>query len=219
LDLIFGHPAESTTSWRESVGRALALEPDHVSTYSLTVEPGTEFASQVASGATVAPDDDAQVDRYAFFEERATAAGIVRYEVSNHARTGHVCRYNLATWANAEYLGFGMAAHDHVDGLRSRNLRTIGRYLDAVESGQRPRAGFETLSDADEERDALMLGLRLAAGVPLVGRARDFADSPIGADLERARMIKRVDGRLVVVDPMRSDAVIREALSLSAYDC
>ncbi len=218
IDLIFGHPTESDQSWRNSVGRALDLAPDHMSTYSLTVEAGTALADAISAGAP-APDDDVQADRYSTFLELAGAAGLHRYEVSNHARNGHVCRYNLATWANAQYVGFGLGAHDHVSGIRSRNFRTMARYLRSVESGERPRSGHEQLDASESERDRLMLGLRLAAGVPDTGLAGRFADSQAGRRFLEAAVLVRREGRIMVGDPMLTDAVVREALSVSAVDC
>ncbi len=217
VDLIFGHPSESDESWRRTVERTLAMEPDHVSTYALTVEAGTALAREIATGAPE-PDDDVQASRYELFCDAASDAGIVRYEVSNHAAHGHHCRYNLGTWANADYLGFGMAAHDHVDGERSRNVQRLDHYLDLVAQGVRPRAATESLSSHDEERDGLMLGLRLAAGVPLEGLAAVFAASPIGVALLDAGVLS-VDGGQLRADPMRSDLAIREALSVSDPDC
>ncbi|HKY48254.1 MAG TPA: radical SAM family heme chaperone HemW, partial [Acidimicrobiia bacterium] len=110
LDLIFGTPGETPVSWNETLDRAVALDPDHVSCYALTVEPGTELGRAVAGGAP-APDPDLQADFYEAACDRLVAAGLVRYEVSNWARPGHAVRYNLAVWAQAEYLAFGMGAH------------------------------------------------------------------------------------------------------------
>lgn len=218
IDLIFGHPAESDESWRTSVDRALALDPDHISTYSLTVEPGTQLSREVRGGAP-GPDDDTQADRYEYFLERAGAEGIIRYEVSNHARVGHACRYNLSTWSNGEYIAFGLAAHDHINRVRSRNHRRIDRYLEAVEADTRPRLGSETLSVAASERDALMLELRLACGAAMTDTAEWFVASPEGQRLINAGVMELRAGRLVVVDPLVTDAVAREALSVSVLDC
>lgn len=218
IDLIFGHPGESDESWQTSVERALSLDPDHVSTYSLTVEPGTQLSRQVRSGAP-APDDDVQADRYEYFVEKADAAGIIRYEVSNHARDGHACRYNLSTWGNGEYVAFGLGAHDHIGRVRSRNHRRIDRYLEAVEAGERPRLGSETLGAAASERDALMFGLRLACGAVLTDTATHFVESREGKRLIDAGVMGLSGGRLVVYKPMLTDAVVREASSVSAADC
>ena len=218
VDLIFGHPAESTASWASTVESALALDPDHVSTYSLTVEPGTELSRSVQAGAPE-PDGDTQADRYEHFIDVADPTGIHRYEVSNHARSGHACRYNLSTWGNGEYVAFGLGAHDHRIGIRSRNHRRIDRYLEDIDAGVRPRIGVETLDEFAEERDALMLGLRLTCGARLSDLALCFIDSAQGTRLLYAGVMALSEGRLVVLKPMLTDAVVREALSVSSGDC
>jgi oxygen-independent coproporphyrinogen-3 oxidase len=218
VDLIFGHGAESEPSWETTVAQALELEPDHVSTYALTVEPGTELARAIAGGA-MPPDDDAQAERYERFIELAEQVGLRRYEVSNHARAGHACRYNLATWANGEYVAFGLGAHDHRYGQRARNRSRFDGYLEAVEAGERPRAGVEKLDTDAEERDRLMLGLRLACGAELTPIAAKFLASSSGRSLVANGVIAEVSGRIVVLKPMLTDAVAREALSVSAADC
>jgi len=218
LDLIFGHGAESERSWDQTVAKALALEPDHMSTYALTVEAGTDLARAIEGGA-VPPDEDLQADRYERFTDAAEAGGLRRYEVSNHARAGHACRYNLSTWSNGEYLGFGLGAHDHRRGQRSRNKARIEGYLASIDADERPRAGIENLDAHDEARDTLMLGLRLACGTPMSELAECFLGSPKGLMFLDAGVIAVVSGRVVVLKPMLTDAVVREALSVSAGDC
>jgi len=217
VDLIYGHPSETTVSWEETVATALELHVDHISTYALTVEPGTALSREVLSGAP-RPDDDIQADRYEHFCEASAAAGFDRYEVSNHAKPGYACRYNLATWAHGEYLGFGMGAHDHRWGTRSRNHRRLDRYYSDISQGIRPRLGAETLTSVAQDRDEFMLGLRLAAGVRLSPFARRFLDGDEGSRYLDAGIIRVDAGRLVVNDPMLTDAVAREALSVSAGD-
>ncbi|HSJ71652.1 MAG TPA: radical SAM family heme chaperone HemW [Acidimicrobiia bacterium] len=218
VDLILGHPAESSDEWARTVGQILSLPIDHVSTYALTVEPGTVFARLMTTPET-APDDDAQADRYELFTRLAGTEGIDRYEVSNHARPGHACRYNLSTWAHGEYIAFGLGAHDHRWGLRSRNHRRLDRYLESVEGGARPRIGSERLDGADQERDRLMLGLRLAAGTPMSGFAARFVASDQALRLIEAGVMAVHDDRVVVLDPLRADMVAREALSVTTADC
>ena len=218
IDLIYGHPSETTASWEETVQAALELHVDHISTYALTVEPGTALSREVLSGAP-RPDDDSQADRYEYFCEASEAAGFDRYEVSNHARPGHACRYNLSTWAHGEYLGFGMAAHDHRWGARSRNHRRLDRYYADIAAGARPRLGSEVLSIDQQHRDEFMLGLRLAAGVQISPFAERYLSSVEGERFLAAGIIEVEADRLVVRNPMLTDAVAREALSVSADDC
>lgn len=218
VDLIVGHPMESDAAWHATVEAVLAMDIDHVSTYALTVEPGTQLAEAVRAGDP-GPDDDIQSDRYEVFLDRARSAGIDRYEVSNHARPGHHCRYNLATWSHAEYVGFGMAAHGHRWGRRTRNHRRYDRYLDAVESGSAPILGEERLDAHEQERDRLMLGLRLAAGAPITPIAERFLDGVDGRRFLDAGLVRRAGDRLVVEDPFRADMVARAVLSVTLGDC
>lgn len=218
IDLIYGHPGESDDSWRRTVERAIDLPVDHISTYALTVEGGTTLSREIEAGAPY-PDDDVQADRYELFCEMSAAVGFTRYEVSNHARDGHVCVYNLSTWAHGEYVAFGLGAHDHRRGLRSRNHRRLDRYLDAVEAGHRPRLGSETLSVFEQERDRFMLGLRLAAGTPLTSFGEAFLATESGLRLLHAGVVEVSNERVIVSDPMLTDTVAREALSVSLDDC
>jgi putative oxygen-independent coproporphyrinogen III oxidase len=162
LDLIYGTASETLDEWRETLERALALDPPHISAYGLTVEPGTPLAADPARY----PDDDIQAAEYELADELLTAAGLVNYEVSNWARPGHECRHNLLYWNQHDYLGFGCAAHSHVAGRRWWNVRTPERYIAAVQSGQATEAAGETLDPDTRRIEGLQLSLRTSAGVP-----------------------------------------------------
>ena len=130
-----------------------------------------------------------------------------------------MCRYNLATWAHGEYVAFGMGAHDHRWGTRARDHRRPDRYEEAIRAGERPRVGVEHLTEAEQERDRLLVGLRLAAGTPMTPTAQRFAASSQGKRLVDANILEVVSDRMRVIVPLMTDAVIREALSVSACDC
>lgn len=218
VDVMIGHPSESAASWDATVDAVLSLGIDHLSTYTLTVEPGTQLSRDVSAGA-LAPDEDIQADRYELLAAAAARLGFERYEVSNMATTGHACRYNLSTWAHGEYLGFGLGAHDHRWGVRSRNHRRLDRYEEAVASGDRPRVGTEHLTPREQDRDRLMLGLRLACGTPVSGVATSFLATDAARRFIDAGILVVDGSRLVVTDPLLADAVAREALSVSGSDC
>jgi len=218
IDLIYGTPEETDESWRRTVERAIALEPDHLSAYALTVEGGTELSRAVLDGAPE-PDPDDQADRYEHLDDAARSAGLVRYEVSNWARPGHSCRYNLSTWMMGEFSAFGTGAHDHRGGVRARNVRRLDVYLDRVESGVRPRSGSECLPEFESERERFMVGLRLASGVALGSIGGPFVTSEEGSRLVDAGVITVRDDRVVVLKPLLTDLVARSVLSVSAGDC
>jgi oxygen-independent coproporphyrinogen-3 oxidase len=162
LDLIYGTASETLDEWRQTLERALELDPPHISAYGLTVEPGTPLAADPARY----PDDDVQAAEYELADESLAAAGLTNYEVSNWARPGHECRHNLLYWNQHDYLGFGCAAHSHVAGRRWWNVRTPERYIAAVQSGQSTEAAGETLDPETRRLEALQLSLRTTAGVP-----------------------------------------------------
>lgn len=209
IDLIYGHPVETESSWDTTLDIALATEPDHISAYSLTVELGTPLSRAVAAGYP-APDDDIQADRWERAAERLSPR-FTRYEVSNYA-TSEPCRYNLATWAQGEYVAFGMGAHGHRGGVRTRNLRRLDRYLEAVESGRPPLAGQTVVSGWDRELERLMLGLRRSAGVRAGPGGERLLE--LHPEFVEAGIVELREGRLVVVRPLLTDTVIREVLAV-----
>jgi oxygen-independent coproporphyrinogen-3 oxidase len=158
---------ERAADWDATLGGALALAPEHVSAYALTVEPGTPLGRAVAAGERRAPDDDVQAARYERADDVLTAAGFEWYEVSNWARPGEVCRHNLLYWEGGDYLAIGCAAHGHTAGRRWWNVRTPERYVEAVEQGRSPEAGEETLGHDEAGDEALLLALRTRGGIKL----------------------------------------------------
>jgi oxygen-independent coproporphyrinogen-3 oxidase len=161
LDLIYGAAGETLDDWHRSVESALALDPPHVSAYGLTVEPGTPLADEPARH----PDDDDQADKYEVADELLVAAGLENYEVSNWARPGHESRHNQLYWRQADYRGFGCAAHSHRAGHRWWNVRTPDRYIDLVENGADVAAAGESLDDDTRRLEGLQLALRMREGV------------------------------------------------------
>ncbi len=179
LDLIYGTPGETLADWAATLDAAIELEPDHVSAYALTVEPGTPMGRQVAAGAP-APDDDDQATKYELADARLDAAGYGWYEISNWARPGEECRHNLLYWTGGEYAGIGCAAHAHRAGRRSWTVRTPERYIAALRAGASPEAGAEELAPAARADEGLGLALRTSRGIaPTRGPAGEAA--PLGA--------------------------------------
>jgi oxygen-independent coproporphyrinogen-3 oxidase len=213
IDLIYGSPVESEASWETTLSRAVALRPDHVSCYALTVEPGTQLHREVRAGAP-APDPDTQADRYETAERALSDGGLTRYEVSNWSRPGRECRYNLTVWAQGEYEAYGNGAHRFIDGVRSHNVRRLDAYIDRIEAGHRPISGSEVVQGWDGEIDRLFVGLRRTAGVPPGPGVDALLRTSGGERLQRAGVIDLVGKRLVVKRPLLTDEVHREVLDL-----
>ena len=215
VDLIFGIPGESMSSWQTSVATVLDLGSNHLSAYALTVELGTVLSRAVRNGAP-APDEDDLADKY---EHLVAVAGerLAHYEVSNWAEPGRECRYNLTTWAQGEYVGFGLGAHGHRNGVRTRNVRRLDVYLERVEASVLPEAGRELSGGWEREKERVYLGLRRRAGVVAGAAGTALLDSAAGQRLVAAGVIEAVADRLVVIRPLLADAVAREVLALPPH--
>lgn len=213
VDLIFGSPAETDESWRQSLATAIGLGPHHVSAYSLTVEPGTVLWKQVRRGAAE-PDADVQADRWEMAAELLAAEGYERYEVSNHALAGHHCRYNAAVWAHAEYLAFGVGAHGYRNGVRTVNVRRLDTYIDRIERGLGPVQSSDTADGWAREQERLFVGLRRTSGVELGEGGRALVATEGGRRLLEHGVIRVADGRLVVERPLLTDEVLRTVLGI-----
>ncbi len=195
LDLIYGTHGESLASWRRTLDETVALRPDHVSAYALTIEPGTRLGARVAAGAVPPPDPDLQAEMFEAACDALREAGYRHYEVSNWAAPRRECRHNVGYWEGRPYLGLGAGAHSYRDGRRWWNVRPLGRYVDLVRRGADPTGGEERLGAEERELERLMLGLRLDAGVPLGWVPEDAARSHVDRGLARV-----TGGRLALTE-------------------
>jgi putative oxygen-independent coproporphyrinogen III oxidase len=191
LDLIYGADGETLGSWERTLAEAVALGPEHLSCYALTIEPATPLGRKVAAGLVPAPDADLQADMYEAACGALTAAGYLHYEVSNWARPGFECLHNRGYWEDRPYLGLGAGAHSYRDGRRWWNVRPPQHYLAEVAAGRLPIGGEERLAGEERRLERLLLGLRTTAGVPIAwvdrGRAAAYADEGLA---------ERRDGRV-----------------------
>lgn len=180
LDFIFGLPGQDAESWQQSLTAALTLRPEHLSLYSLIVEPDTPLHHWVESGHTPAPDEDVAADLYEQAMARLGAAGYTHYEVSNWANTSGspapigsmpalACRHNLIYWRNQEYVGIGPGAHSHlrligsqgVEEVRWANHRSVPGYNRRIRNGESVEVMREVISPRMAMGETMMTGLRL----------------------------------------------------------
>ncbi|MDH3604773.1 MAG: radical SAM family heme chaperone HemW, partial [Candidatus Tectomicrobia bacterium] len=167
IDLIFSIPGSSRERWRQTLQRAIDYQPEHISTYSLTIEEGTRFAQRYHRGRLqpVSEDDDAWA--YAWSMEQLEVVGFEHYEVSNFARPGCRSLHNWGYWHGAPYVGVGLSAHSFTGATRSWNTPDIRTYLDAVEHGHSPCSGQEVLDASTLRQEQLWLQIRTCEGVRL----------------------------------------------------
>lgn len=165
LDLMFALPNQSIRAWSANLDRAIALDPEHLSLYCLTIEPNTAFYKQNLRGELALPDDEAQVAMYEDCIQRMHAAGYRQYEISNFAKLGRECRHNLCYWYGEEYAGYGPGAVGFHSGARSTNLKHPERYCAAVETGDALAFESEPIDAMTWRTERIMLGLRLNEGL------------------------------------------------------
>ncbi len=153
--------------WQHTLELLLALEPSHVSCYALTIEEGTALANDVALNPILRPDDTLQLEMESAAEHLLTQAGFTRYEISNYAKPGFLCRHNLLYWTDGAYLGLGPSAQSYINGARFGNVDHLETYVDRLTEHRLPTTDWASLSTDERKRDALVFGLRLLRGVPL----------------------------------------------------
>jgi oxygen-independent coproporphyrinogen III oxidase len=166
LDLIFGLPGVLERDWSADLDHALALEPDHLSLYGLTVEERTPLARWAARGAVTPVDDDRYAAEFLAAHERLERSGYEHYEVSNYARPGRRARHNSAYWRRAPYVGLGPSAHSAWDDGRRWNQREWAAYERLLGEGGSVVEGEERLEPAGIRLEELYLGLRTSEGLP-----------------------------------------------------
>lgn len=167
LDLIFAAPGETLRQWEEDLTAAIALQPDHISTYGLTFERGTSFWGRLNRGELSRAEEDTEGQMYELAIDLLTAAGFEHYEVSNFARPDHRCRHNEAYWTGLPYFAAGPGAARYVDGQREMNHRSTTTYIQRVLAGHSPVAESEELAPEDHARERLVFALRRLQGISL----------------------------------------------------
>lgn len=165
LDLIFAAPGEQLEEWQSDLARACQLQPEHISTYGLTFERGTQFWSRLQRGLLASVPEELEREMYLLAIDQLSAAGYEHYEISNFAQPGRRSRHNETYWQGQEYFAAGPGAARYAGGIRQTNHRSTTTYLRRVLAGWSPVAEEEQLTPESRARESLVFGLRKLAGV------------------------------------------------------
>jgi oxygen-independent coproporphyrinogen-3 oxidase len=216
IDLIFGAPGETIEQWQVSLEAAISLGPDHLSAYSLIVEPGTKLARQIKSGELADVDEDLQAEKYELTEQLLVAAGYTWYEISNWSKSDSLqSNHNLAYWMGQDWWGYGPGAHSHLGSVRWWNQKHPLSYSKKLEENLSPAAGREQLSEATAKLERVLLESRTSSGMSIEelealhagaksGIPQLIADELIdGQQAIKGRLVLSLKGRLL------ADAVVR----------
>ncbi len=206
FDLIYGLPGQTSKEWRDRLCQAVQLAGGHLSAYLLTIEPGTQFARQRVPEA----GEEAGAALYEITRDVLIDAGLPAYEVSNHARPGMECRYNLGVWRGEDYVGVGPGAHGRLSSLRgteaTRQIRDPNRWLAAVKEKGHGTAAQILLSPQERLEEQVLLGLRLTEGLP----------KAVARRLDQAKVKTLVKERLLVLKQGRLSTTPAGRLCLDA---
>ena len=167
LDLMFAVPNQSLSSWENNLNKALEKNPEHLSTYNLTIEQGTAFSKLQSNGKLIMPDDDHQLELYKKTIERLTKKGFHHYEISNFAHRGKECKHNITYWENKNTLGLGAGASSYMNGTRFKNINLPAHYIRQVKEKKIAVEHSETLELRQAMGETIMLGLRLLQGISI----------------------------------------------------
>jgi oxygen-independent coproporphyrinogen-3 oxidase len=220
FDLIYARQEQTIAAWEAELQRAIALSPDHLSLYQLTIEDGTAFGDRFARGKLRGlPNESLAADMFARTQEICEAAGMPAYEVSNHCRPGQESQHNLIYWRYGDYLGIGPGAHGRISHGGSRSAteshRAPGKWLEEVETRGVGESVRVVLSQAESADEHLLMGLRLTEGIDMARHAR-LAGRPLDPEriaflqslgavrIQNGRLATTAEGRLVL------NAVLRE---------
>lgn len=220
IDLIYGLPGQTVTSWTQSVRQAIALRPQHISAYGLTYEEGTRLWWQRERGEVVEVPEEQCLAMYRILVDELQAAGYEHYEISNFALPGYRSRHNSSYWNDAPYLGLGAAAHSYDGKARRYNPHDLQQYISQIMSGE-SAVEQEELSLWERYDERVMLGLRTADGVDADRLRHDFGDEAwqhfrreAAPHIEAGHLRVTDDSRYVLTRDgiMLSDAIIRDLM-------
>ena len=167
IDLIFGAPGETTSQWEADLETALALPVQHLSTYALTYEKGTQFWNRRRQGAIEPVDEQTEVEMYQAALHQCGEKGFRHYEISSFERDNHRCLHNMAYWKGEGWYAAGPGAARFVDGFREVNHRSTFTYLRRMEKGISPTEESESIDPIQYASERIAFGIRLIEGICL----------------------------------------------------
>lgn len=219
FDLIYARPGQTVAAWRAELSAALARAVGHLSLYQLTIEPGTAFHTSYARGGFILPDDDLAAALFEETQAMLADAGMPAYEISNHARPGEESRHNLTYWRYQDYVGVGPGAHGRLalagEKLATTCHRSPEAWLTAVETRGNGLDSQRAVMPEERLIEVLMMGLRLAEGIPVDRFRAELGVAP--ADLlDRRGLATMIEAGFITLDEQRLAATAAGRQRLNA---
>lgn len=200
IDLMIGIPGQKIGNLKNTLQDIIKLEPEHISVYSLIIEENTPIEKMLENGEIKLPDEDLERNMYWYVKNTLELNGYNHYEISNFAKFGKESRHNLNCWNQEEYIGFGVAAHSYLNGIRFSNTINVEEYIQHLENNRKEEniQIEESQSLEDKKNEFMMLGFRKIQGVDIARFKEKFIDNPIF--LYREKLNKLVEEGLIEVD-------------------
>ena len=166
-DMIFNIPNLSTNQWIGDIKKLISLEPEHISAYSLTVEPSTKLFNLVKNNKMLMPSEEIDIEQFLITKDILMKNKYFQYEISNYSKKNMECKHNLNYWESNPYISFGPSAHSYDTKKRWWNVKSLDKYLSLVRNGKLPVENFEILKKQDKYNEMILNGLRLTKGISL----------------------------------------------------
>lgn len=200
IDLMIGIPGQKIGDLKNTLQDIIKLEPEHISVYSLIIEENTPIEKMLENGEIKLPDEDLERNMYWYVKNTLELNGYNHYEISNFAKLGKESRHNLNCWNQEEYIGFGVAAHSYLNGIRFSNTINVEEYIQHLENNRKEENIQIEASQSleDKKNEFMMLGFRKIQGVDIARFKEKFIDNPIF--LYREKLNKLVEEGLIEVD-------------------
>ena len=167
VDLIFAFYGQTLSDWKDTLEFVVSKKPEHISTYSLIIEEGTDFYKKIEKGDIAEFDENSYVKMYRYTAEFLSMNRYKQYEISNFSKEGFECKHNIKYWNCEEYFGIGVSASGYIDGKRYTNVKTLKEYSNLTNSNVFPKNFEEQLTYNDIFNEKIMLGLRMNRGIDL----------------------------------------------------
>ncbi|KXK28000.1 MAG: putative coproporphyrinogen [Candidatus Brocadia sinica] len=165
IDLIFGCPGQSSHDWEKDLRIAVELNPEHISTYSLTYEEGTPLTMDLENEVVHKLDESVELEMYKTAIRHLTSAGYNHYEISNFAKDRRECSHNQVYWKNTGYAGAGAGAFSFIDGRRTSNVRDVFQYMAGIHENKNVQSFGECLQPKQFASETVIMSLRLRQGI------------------------------------------------------
>ena len=216
VDMLYNIPGQSQQNWQADLELIIKLAPEHISTYSLTVEQNTPLHKMILNGQVAVPHKEMDQSMFEFSNKYLTTHGYNQYEITSYSQEGMECYHNLHNWRLEPYLAFGPSAHRYDGHVREWNLSSLDTYMQKLKQNEKPLSGSETLSLTDHINEAIIYGLRTREGIQLRKLKSWGADSekmkPIITKWENHLIITKDFIRLKADDLMYADKIASDLI-------